>query len=203
MAVRPLGGPFYSPDCPKWPFLGSKISFLAGNSFVRDIIQKNYSHCDGTPKRQHFCVDSLHGGPLGARQGPFLAQNLPQKLSFFTLHPYSPPFLGSDGPDSIASYLPHILLGNSGYPWFSGRWPLGRSACCFMAAIAQSGLFWGQKCCFLAGNSFSRDIIQKNCCHCDGTSKRQQFCVFGPKLTPKTVFFALHPVAPIFGTQTD
>ena len=61
--------------------------------------------------------------------------------------------------------------------WFPGRWPFGRSAGRFTAPIAQSGLFWGQKCCFSAGNSFFRDIIQKNCSHCDGTPKRQQFCV--------------------------
>ena len=34
-----------------------------------------------------------------ARRGPFLAQ----KSDFFTLHPYNPPFLVSDGPDSMGS----------------------------------------------------------------------------------------------------
>ena len=35
--------------------------------------------------------------------GPFLAQNWPSKLFFFTLHPYNPHFWGSDGPGSMGS----------------------------------------------------------------------------------------------------
>ena len=37
-------------------FWGQKCCFSAGNSFFRDIIKNNCSHCDGTPKRQHFCA---------------------------------------------------------------------------------------------------------------------------------------------------
>ena len=91
MAVRPLGGPFYSPDCPKWPFSGQKCCFSAGNSFFRDIIQKSCSHCDRTPKRQQFCVDSLHGGPLGGGRVHFWPKIDPKNCLFscYTLkHPF-------------------------------------------------------------------------------------------------------------------
>ena len=47
-----------------------------------------------------------------------------------------------------------ISWGNSGYLWFSGRWPFGHSAGRFVAPIAQSGPFGVQKCCFLARNHF-------------------------------------------------
>ena len=33
MAVWPLGGSFLGPDCPKCPFLGPKVLFLAQNNF--------------------------------------------------------------------------------------------------------------------------------------------------------------------------
>ena len=45
MAVSPPGGPFRGPDCPKWPFWGPKMLFLARNHFlwtpVQRIQQKN------------------------------------------------------------------------------------------------------------------------------------------------------------------
>ena len=43
------------------------------------------------------------------QQTAFLAHFRPKNLLFFTLHPYNPPFLGSDGPELMGSYLPHIL----------------------------------------------------------------------------------------------
>ena len=47
------------------------------------------------PKKNGFRAKKLHFWP--------------KNLFFFTLHPYNPLFLGSDGPDSMGSYLPHIL----------------------------------------------------------------------------------------------
>ena len=43
------------------------------------------------------------------QQIAFLAHFRPKNLLFFTLYPYKPPFLGSDGPELMGSYLPRIL----------------------------------------------------------------------------------------------
>ena len=50
----------------------------------------------GHQRDNFFVLTASHGGPRGGRQGPFLAH-------FFTLRPYNPHFLGSDGPDSMGS----------------------------------------------------------------------------------------------------
>ena len=52
-----------------------------------------------------FVLKALYGGLLGGHQVQFLAQN----STCFTQHPQNPPFLGSNGPDSKGSHLPHIL----------------------------------------------------------------------------------------------
>ena len=59
----------------------------------------------------------------------------------------TPIFWGQTNPTQWDHKSP-ISWGNSGYLWFSGRWPFGRSAGRFSAPIAQSGPFWAQKCCF-------------------------------------------------------
>ena len=128
-------GRFTAPIAQSGLFWGQKCCFSAGNSFFRDIIQNNCSHCDRTPKRQQFCVDSLHGGPLGGRQGPFLAQNWPQKQSFFMLHPVAPIF-GAQTDYTLWDHNFPISWGNFGYLRFSGRCPFGCSAGCFRALIA-------------------------------------------------------------------
>ena len=132
------------------------------------------------------------------QQIAFLAHFRPKNLFFFTLHPHNPPFWARTDP-TWWDHISPISWGNPIYLRFSGRWPFGRSAGCFTAPIAQSGLFWGQKCCFSAGNSFFRDIIKNNCSHCDGTPKRQHFCAmagfwgggrvhFQHKIDPKMFF---------------
>ena len=115
-------GRFTAPIAQSGLFWGQKCCFSAGNSFFRHIIQKNCSHCDGTPKRQQFCVDSLHGGPLGGRQGPFLAQNWPQKLSFFMLHPVAPIF-GAQTDYTLWDHNFPISWGNSDFFQFSNLGP--------------------------------------------------------------------------------
>ena len=52
--------------------------------------------------------------------------------------------------------------GNSGYLRFSGRRPFGCSAGRFMAPIAQSGLFGGQKCCFSAPPAAPRPAVRRS-----------------------------------------
>ena len=59
----------------------------------------------------------------------------------------TPIFWGQMDPNQWDHKSP-ISWGNSGYLWFSGRWPFGRSAGRFSAPIAQSGPFWAQKRCF-------------------------------------------------------
>ena len=48
----------------------------------------------------NFSFPSYGVSPSGLR---------PKNLHFFTLHPYNPNFLGSDGSESMGSLLPHIL----------------------------------------------------------------------------------------------
>ena len=59
----------------------------------------------GLQNDNNFVLTPLHDGPRSGRRGPFLAKN----LLFSTLRLYNPHFLVSDGPDSMGSYLPHIL----------------------------------------------------------------------------------------------
>ena len=79
------------------------MMFFGQKSIFVDIVHFFWYHHDGTPKRQHFRVDHVAGQAPGGVQGPFLAQNWPSKLFFFTLHPYNPHFWGSDGPGSMGS----------------------------------------------------------------------------------------------------
>ena len=56
-----------------------------------------------TPKRQRFHVAHIAGQATGVVQGPFVGTKLALKAVFFTLHPYNPHVLGSDGPGSMES----------------------------------------------------------------------------------------------------
>ena len=94
---------FLAPIAQSDLFWGQKCSFLAWNSFFGDITKKNCYHHDGTPKRQHFCVYRVAGQAHGGAAGSIFGPKLVQKADFFTLHPYSPLLLGSDGPDSMES----------------------------------------------------------------------------------------------------
>ena len=98
----------------------------------------------GHQKINIFVLTPLHGGPQGGRRGPFLAR----KSAFFLRYTHiTPIFWGQTNPTQWDHKSP-ISWGNSGYLWFSGRWPFGRSAGRFSAPIAQSGPFWAQKWVF-------------------------------------------------------
>ena len=71
----------------------------------------------------------------------------PKNLHFFMLHLCSPLVLGSHGPNSMGSLIPHIMW-YFGCLWFSGRRPFGGLAGCFMGPIAQNDPFWGKKMLF-------------------------------------------------------
>ena len=87
MVVWPLGGPFLGPDCPKWPFLGPKVGFLARNQFFVHILQFLRYHHDQTPKRQRFCVAHVAERAPGGLQEPIFGTKIARKSDFFTLHP--------------------------------------------------------------------------------------------------------------------
>ena len=94
---------FMAPIAQSGPFRAQKRCFLARNHFFVSSLKKNCYYHRGTPKRQPFCVDRIAGLSPGGRQGPFLGQKMAPKSDFFTLHLYNPPFLVSDGPDSMGS----------------------------------------------------------------------------------------------------
>ena len=71
-----------------------------------DIIPTFCYHHNGTPTRQHFCVDSV---ARRRRRRGNKARFLLKNLLFFTLHPYNHHFVGSDRPNSMGVYLPNIL----------------------------------------------------------------------------------------------
>ena len=110
-----------------------------------------------------------------SKKNGFWAKKLhfwPEILHFFMLHLWNPPFLARTVPtqwDDNSS----ISWGNSGYLWFSGRWPFGHSAGRFMAPIAQSGPSGVQKCCFLARTHIFVVSFKINCYDHNGTHKRQ------------------------------
>ena len=88
---------------PIWVFFKSTLIF---------VIFSNEGWCSsissvmtGHQNDNNFVLTPLHDGPRRGRRGPFLAKN----LLFSTLHLHSPHFLVSEGPDSMGSYLPHIL----------------------------------------------------------------------------------------------
>ena len=87
---------------PKCRFSGQKCCFLALNPFFSEIVQIFWHHHDWTPKRLHFCVD------LDARRASG-AHFWPENLHYFMLRLYNPRFFRSDGPDSMGSYVPHVL----------------------------------------------------------------------------------------------
>ena len=74
-------------------FFRPEINFLETSSKFFDAIMA------GHQKYNFFVLTASHGGPRGGRRGPFLAQ----KCAFFYATPIYPPFLGSDGPDSMGS----------------------------------------------------------------------------------------------------
>ena len=127
------------------PFWAQKRSFLARNHFFVDSLKKNCYHHDGTPKRQPFCVDRLAGWSPGGYQGPFLGQKWPENLIFLHYTHITHLFWSQTDPTQWDHNIP-ISWGNSGYLWFSGRCPFGCLPGCFMALIAQNGLFGGHKC---------------------------------------------------------
>ena len=89
---------------PKVAFFGVKNAvFQPKTHFSETSSKKIVTIVTGHQKHNIFVLTHCMAGLWGGRQGPFLAQNLPPKLSFFTQHPYSPHFWGSDGPDSMES----------------------------------------------------------------------------------------------------
>ena len=86
LAVWPLGGLFLGPDCPKWPFLGPKVGFLARNQFFVHILQFFRYHHDQTLKRQRFCVAHVAERAPGGLQEPIFGPKIARKSDFFTLH---------------------------------------------------------------------------------------------------------------------
>ena len=69
------------------------------------------------------------------------------KLHFFMLHLCSRLILGSYGPNSMGSSLPHIIR-YFGCLRFSGRRPFGWLAGCFMARLPKINPFWVRKMLF-------------------------------------------------------
>ena len=86
-------------------------------------------------KLRSFWHQPISGSSFGSRTKEFLPVASGPKISiFFTLHPYNPHFLGSDGSDQMGSKVPHIL-DNFSFP------VCGRSAGRFPA----TGPNFGQK----------------------------------------------------------
>ena len=168
MAVRPLGGPFYNPGCPKWPFFGSKMLFFSQKLlFQRHHPKKLLSLWRDTTKTTYLCwliAWRTSGGLAGSIFGP----ELTPKTVFFTLHPLALIF-GAQTDQTLWDHNFSISWGNSEYFQFSCRCQFTCLAGRFMAPIAQSGSFGGQKCCYLAQNPLCGDHIQKCCYHHDGT----------------------------------
>ena len=84
-------------------FLGPKVLFSARNHFFVQILQFCCYRHDETLKRQHFRVPHVAGHAPGGVQRPVFGQKMARKSDFFTLPPYNPPFLVSDGLDSMGS----------------------------------------------------------------------------------------------------
>ena len=82
-----LAPTFLGPNCPKWPFLGPKVLFLAQNQFFVHILQFLCYHHDQTPKRQRFCVAHVAERAPGGLQEPIFGTKIARKSDFFTLHP--------------------------------------------------------------------------------------------------------------------
>ena len=138
---------FMAPIAQSGPFRAQKRCFLARNHFFVSSLKKNCYYHRGTPKRQPFCVTALQGCLQGAVRAHFWAKKWPQNLIFLRYTYITRLFWSQTDPTQWDHNIP-ISWGNSGYLWFSGRWPFGRSAGRFSAPIAQNGPFWAQKRCF-------------------------------------------------------
>ena len=90
---------------------------------------------------------SFRKTPRTLQKTAFLASFCPKICFFSTLRQYNPLFW----PQRHLTQWDHIFpmsSGNSGYLWFSGRCPFGRSAGRFLAPIAQNGPFWPENLFF-------------------------------------------------------
>ena len=132
------------------------------------------------------------------------------KICFFLRYTHiTPLFLGQTVPTQL-DHKSTISWGNSGYLRFSGIWPFGRSAGCFMGPDCPKWPFLGPKVLFSARNQFFVHILQFLRYHHDQTPKRQCFCVahvaeqapgglqepiFGPKMARKSDFYAFHCIS--------
>ena len=142
--------PIFGPKCQFWAKFGC---FWAQNPFFVGILQILCYYHDWAPKRQCFHVYHNAGQAPGGCKDMFLAQNWPQN-QIFLRYTHITYLFWAQTDSTQWDHKPPISWGNSEYLWFSGRWSFGRSAGCFMAPIAQNGLFWAPKCCFWAWNYF-------------------------------------------------
>ena len=119
MAQTLLGVSVDPPSAPQWANLGLQVVQLSynGHIFIDCItllfsiyfdttIQKCCYHHDRTPERKLVCVDSIVWRASVQAPRPIFGS----KFYFFALHPHNCLFVGSDGPDSMGSYLPHIFF---------------------------------------------------------------------------------------------
>ena len=63
------------PRLPKVAFFGVKNAFFQPETHFSETSSNKIATIVTGHHKDNICVDSLHGGPPGGWQGPFLAQN--------------------------------------------------------------------------------------------------------------------------------
>ena len=137
-----LAPTFLGPNCPKWPFLGPKVLFLAQNQFFVHILQFFRHHYDQTPKRQRFSFSSCcRASSWGATRARFWPKNCP-KIWVFYATPIKPPFFGlrrTQLNEIITSTYPEVTLDTFGFS-VGGRSVFGNKNAYY--TIVSHGIVW-------------------------------------------------------------
>ena len=134
------------------------------------------------------------------------------KICIFLRYTHITPLFWAQTDPTWWDHISPISWGNPIYLRFSGRWLFGRSAGCFTAPIAQSGLFRVKNAVFRPKTHSSETSSKKIVPIVTGHQKDNSFVlthcmaglwgaagsIFGPKLTLKTVFFHATPCSTHF-----
>ena len=136
-----------APIAQNGPFWPQKCCFLARNLFFVDILHFFCYHHDGTPKRQHFCVDHVAGQTPGGIQGSVFGPKIclwPQKGHLWPFWAILRPYGAPRWPFRTREMVPTHPLGCV-LPWsnLDPRWStISEPPDLLMARSAIYGTFW-------------------------------------------------------------
>ena len=152
-------------------------------------------------------LDDVSEKLILGQQTAFLAQ---KSVYFYATPGHITPLFWAQTDPTWWDHISPISWGNSGYLRFSGRWPFGRSAGRFTARLPKVAFFWVKNAVFRPETNPKKLFPLWR-----DTKKTTVLCwliawrasggaagsIFGPKFTPKTVFFMLHHEHPFLGLR--